>query len=147
MLFFMGSGHRKGHSGCRWHPFRVCRCILSNRRSTVSQPLVNLVNLHDAWQWDSGFAFTHHAGIGFATFQNGAGSSHGRMPLSSTNPSYPFGRRSCSRRIKKSVVCSFTTCAGNSNFHTASACIGQLVAIMRRNSSPGIFLQLQNFSK
>ena len=36
------------------------------RRSTFSQPSVNLVNLHDAWQWDSGFAFTHHAGIGFA---------------------------------------------------------------------------------
>ena len=53
-----------GFAFCR---YRLCLCMpwanyagkMVNRRSTFSQPLVNLVNLvnlHDAWQWDSGVA-------------------------------------------------------------------------------------------
>ena len=61
MLFFMGSGHRKGHFQGHWHrrselADAVVRGAV-NLPSTVRQPSVNQVNLHDAWQWDSGFAF------------------------------------------------------------------------------------------
>jgi hypothetical protein len=82
MLFFIDSGHRKGAFSGHWH--RLLPCGVSGKRSDSShevfdagigfalhdfsvgsgQPLVNRqstvsqpsVNLHDAWQWDSGFA-------------------------------------------------------------------------------------------